>query len=87
MAPHPHLLLDLINACHGWDKDLDWLNSLYLEMIHLEQGFNIRAGFTMQDNRFNEAFTERPLPELGTVFDVPDEELDRILEFVDRLDD
>jgi aldehyde:ferredoxin oxidoreductase len=87
VAPHPNLLLDLINACHGWNKDLDWLNSLYQEMMRLEHGFNVRAGFTRQDNRFNEAFTERPLPELGTVFDVPDEELDRILEFVDRLHD
>ncbi len=83
VAPHPNLILELINACHGWDKDLDWLNSMYLEMMRLEHGFNARAGFTKLDNRFNEAFTERKLPELGTVFDVPDEELDRILEFVE----
>ncbi len=83
MAPHPNLILELINARFGWDKDLDWLNDMYLEMMRLEHGFNARAGFTKLDNRFNEAFTERKLPELGTVFDVPDEELDRILEFVE----
>ncbi|MCF8106703.1 MAG: aldehyde ferredoxin oxidoreductase C-terminal domain-containing protein, partial [Desulfohalobiaceae bacterium] len=55
--------------------------SMYVEMMRLEQAFNARAGFTKLDNRLNEAFTERALPELGTVFDVPDEELDRIVDF------
>ncbi len=84
VAPQPDLVLELINARFGWDKDLDWLNDLYVEMMRLEHTFNARAGFTKLDNRFNEAFTERELPELGTVFDVPDEELDRILDFTDQ---
>ena len=84
LAPHPNLILELINARFGWDKDLDWLNTMYLEMMRLEHDFNARAGFTKLDNRFNEAFTERELPELGTVFDVPDAELDRILKFMEN---
>lgn len=44
MAPNPGLVLDLINARFGWNKDLNWLNSMYLEMMRLEHDFNLRAG-------------------------------------------
>ena len=82
VAPDPNLILELINARFGWDKDLDWLNTIYLQMMQIEHEFNQRAGFTKLDNRFNEAFTQRKLPELGTVFDVPDEEIDRIIDSI-----
>ncbi|MCF8103917.1 MAG: aldehyde ferredoxin oxidoreductase [Desulfohalobiaceae bacterium] len=82
VAPHPDLVLELINARFGWDKDLEWLNNMYQEMMQIEYEFNSRAGFTKFDNRFNEAFTERELPELSTVFDVPDDEIDRICDSI-----
>lgn len=81
IGPYPSLVLDLINSLYGWNLDLDWLDHMATETLRLEQEINKLAGFTKYDNRLSEAFTERPLPNLNTVFDVPDEELDFIVNF------
>jgi aldehyde:ferredoxin oxidoreductase len=80
IGPHPNLVIELINTRHGWQLDLDWLHKMSIETLKMEHEFNRLAGFTNFDDRLPESFTERPLPNLGTVFDVPEEELDRVVD-------
>lgn len=46
--------------------------------LALECAFNRRAGFGPAHNRIPEFMKNEPMPGLDTVFDVPDEELDRL---------
>ena len=73
------IVRDLLNARFGWDMDLAWFERMGLETLKDEYRFNEQAGFTRAHHRLSEAFTERQLPELGTVFDVPDEDIDKLL--------
>jgi aldehyde:ferredoxin oxidoreductase len=45
----------------------------------MERAFNYAAGFTKADDRLPEFMSHEPLPPHNTVWDVPDEELDRVL--------
>jgi aldehyde:ferredoxin oxidoreductase len=81
IGPRFDLLLDLLNARFGWTVDQDWLRKMSLETLKDEYRFNEMAGFTRVHHRLPESFTERPLPDLGTVFDVPEEDLDNLLKF------
>lgn len=74
------ILLDLINARHGWDLDLDWINKVSEETLRDEHRFNELAGFTIENYRMSEAFTERELPNLKTKFDVSVEDLEQVIE-------
>ncbi|MDZ7760519.1 MAG: aldehyde ferredoxin oxidoreductase C-terminal domain-containing protein [Desulfovermiculus sp.] len=78
VGPNPDLVLELINYRFGWKLDLDWLHKMSIETLRMEHLFNQQVGFAT-NNRLPEAFTERPLPNLGTVFDVPDDDLDRVI--------
>jgi aldehyde:ferredoxin oxidoreductase len=51
------------------------------ETITLEREFNRRAGFTALDDRIPEWMHDEPLPLHGTVFDVPNQEIDQICDF------
>jgi aldehyde:ferredoxin oxidoreductase len=74
-------VLDLLNARFGWDLDRSWFEKMRRGTLKDEHRFNELAGFTRVHDRLPECFTERALPELGTVFDVPDEDLDHLLEY------
>jgi len=50
------------------------------QTIRLEREFNRLAGFTRADDRLPEWMTREPVPPTGAVFDVPEEDLDRIFE-------
>jgi aldehyde:ferredoxin oxidoreductase len=71
----------LLRARYGWDVPDDILQVLGKETLRLEREFNRRAGFTAKDDRIPEFMTREPLPPHGSVFDVPEAELDRIFEF------
>lgn len=75
------LIVDLINSRFGWDFDLDWLNQMALQTLKDEYRFNQLAGFSKKHYRLPETFTRRKLPNLDTVFDVSEEDLDKLLEF------
>jgi aldehyde:ferredoxin oxidoreductase len=75
------LVLDLLNARFGWDLDQSWFEKMSVETLKDEHRFNEQAGFTRVHHRLPESFTERPLPELGTVFDVTEEDLDHLLRY------
>jgi aldehyde:ferredoxin oxidoreductase len=73
---------EMVNARYGTDYDVDLLQQLGRETITYEREFNRRAGFTKADDRIPEWMTREPLPPHNTVFDVPDEELDSIFDFI-----
>ncbi len=80
VAAHKQLLLDAINALHGWNYDLDWLDKLCEQMLQDERDFNELAGITNSHHRLPEAFTERKLPGIDTTFDVSEAELRSVFE-------
>jgi len=71
-------VVDLINAHCGtaWSAD-DYLETLGLATLRAERAFNRGAGISDADDRLPDFFKNEPLPPHNTVFDVPDEELDR----------
>jgi aldehyde:ferredoxin oxidoreductase len=74
----------LLAARYGWDDLPDnILAELGKETIKLEREFNHRAGFTAKDDRIPAWMTKEPLPPHNSVFDVPDEELDKIFEEIE----
>jgi transcriptional regulator with XRE-family HTH domain len=56
------------------------LSQLGKQTIKMEREFNRRAGFMEKDDRIPDWMTKEPLPPHNTVFDVTEEELDRIFE-------
>jgi len=76
------VIADLLNARYGWQVGSDILSVLGRETIQVEREFNTRAGFTRADDRLPEWMTREPLPPHNTVFDVPDEELDKIFDWL-----
>ncbi|HHY46280.1 MAG TPA: aldehyde ferredoxin oxidoreductase [Firmicutes bacterium] len=72
------LLADLVSSHLGVPCSADDLLALSRETIMVEREFNRRAGFTKAHDRLPEHFSEEVNPASGTVFDVPEEELDRI---------
>jgi len=49
-----------------------------MNILKNEREFNKRAGFTNKDDRLPEFFYKEPLPPHNSVFDVSDEELDKV---------
>ncbi len=78
-AAAPQTIRDLLNARYGWDVGDDILQELGRETLKLEHEFNRRAGFTPADDRLPEWMCREPLPPTGAVFDVPSEDLDRLV--------
>jgi aldehyde:ferredoxin oxidoreductase len=74
----------LLSARYGWDDLPDnLLAELGKQTIKMEREFNRRAGFTARDDRLPAWMTREPLPPHNSVFDVPEEELDRIFEEIE----
>ena len=76
------LLADLINARYGWADPVDseWLRVLGEDTLKAEHLYNQKAGFSSAHYRMPECFTERILPEVNTVFDVPQSELNLVVD-------
>jgi aldehyde:ferredoxin oxidoreductase len=73
-------ILDMINAQYGveWTKE-DW-NNMGKYVLTIEKEFNRKAGFTKNDDRLPE-FTSEAIPPHDAVWDISDEELDKVLQF------
>ncbi len=79
-----HTIPALLRARYGWDDvPEDVLLRLGEETLRLERAFNRAAGFTPADDRLPEWMTREPLPPHGTVFDVPEEDLDTLFADLD----
>ena len=78
IAKHMNLLVELVNSVHGWELDMDWLDDTALEAIKDEHKFNELAGFCEEDYRMPKAFTERKIESTEQVFDINQDELDKL---------
>jgi len=71
----------LLRARYGWnDLPDNILQALGKETIKMEREFNKRAGFTKEDDRLPKWMTKEAIPENGSVFDVPEDQLDGIFD-------
>ncbi len=73
-------VVDMVNAKYGWSITGDDIFALGRKILKMEKDFNTGAGFTSVHDRLPEFFLEEKLPPHDTVFDIPGEELDRVME-------
>ena len=73
-----YLVRDLINAVNGWSVDERYMLTLGRETILCEREVNRKAGFTKEDDRIPDFMKEEGLSPTGSVFDIPDDELENI---------
>ena len=81
-AAAPESIRDLLNARYDWQVGTDILQVLGREALRLEREFNRQAGFTAADDRLPEFMIHEPLPPHDAVFDVPDEDLDEVFNWL-----
>lgn len=74
-------VVDMINAQYGTNMTQDDVMQLGKSVLRNERLFNTNAGFNNADDRLPEFFEEQIEPH-GAVFDVPNEELDSVYNFV-----
>ncbi len=79
-APHPEVIVKLINSIFDLDKDEEFITELGEKTIKWEKEFNRKAGFDKSDNRIPEYFKKEALPPFNLKWDFEDEELDSIFE-------
>ena len=82
----PETIPALLNARYGWEVPGDILQKLGRETLILERKFNLGAGFGKDDDRLPEWMTREKLPPHNAVFNVPDEDLDKVFDWVDKDD-
>ncbi|WP_243372688.1 aldehyde ferredoxin oxidoreductase C-terminal domain-containing protein [Geotalea sp. SG265] len=73
-------LVDMLNACFGFELTPEWIGGLGVNTLKTERAFNLAAGFTNKDDRLPEFFRE-PLPPHNAVWDFTDEEIDEFWNF------
>jgi len=66
------------NGVLGTNWTMDDVNRIGLEILKMERAFNEAAGFTKAHDRLPEFMKYEPLPPHNVVWDVPDEELDKV---------
>jgi len=71
-------LLDLLNSFYGLKLTGDDVTALGKKILIMERDFNKRAGFTNQQDRLPEFFKKELLPPHNVVFQVTDEDLDKV---------
>jgi aldehyde:ferredoxin oxidoreductase len=71
-------LIDMINAFYGLSLTAEDVAELGKKILKMERDFNARAGFTAAHDRLPRYFYREPLPPHNVVFEVKDEDLDRV---------
>lgn len=71
-------MVESINGFLGTEIDV---NKYGENIVRWEREFNKRAGMTAKDDRLPEFFYKEPLPPHNVVFDVSDEELDKVHQY------
>jgi len=74
-------VIEMLNAQYGIEFTIDDFKALGQHILKAERDFNLRAGFTVKDDRLPEFFYTEELPPHNTVYDVKDDELDKIFIF------
>jgi aldehyde:ferredoxin oxidoreductase len=84
MLDEPEVLqkvLDILSAYRGETWSADDFADLGRKTLQREIEFNRRAGFSAEDDRLPDFCRHEPLAPHDSVFDVPDEELDKVHEY------
>jgi aldehyde:ferredoxin oxidoreductase len=71
-------LIDLLNAFCGLSFTAADFVEYGKRILKIERDFNIRAGFTKEQDRLPKFFKTEPVPPHNVIFDVTDEELDQV---------
>lgn len=74
-------MVQAVGALYGEAPDTEYIMQLGSTVLKAEKQFNTEAGFTKDDDRLPEFFKQEPLLPSGNVFDVPDEDLDKVNNF------
>ncbi len=77
----PEGLAGMVESCAavlGTEWTVDDIGRIGTEVLKAERAFNEAAGFTKAHDRLPEFMKYEPLPPHNTVFDVPDEDLDKV---------
>ena len=75
-------LAESVAGVTGMDISGDDIIPIGKEILKKERMFNEKAGFTSVDDRLPEFMLEEKLPPHDTVWTIPDEELDKVFEWV-----
>lgn len=81
----PMLTVDLINAVYGTDFRESFINELGKEVMRTERAFNEAAGLTKAHDQIPDFFRHEKLPPHNLTFDVPQEEIDRFWEELEKV--
>jgi len=71
-------VVDMVNAHLGADLTIESFQTLGADILKSEHDFNTAAGFTKQHDRLPEFMAEEKLAPHDHVFDIPDEEVDKV---------
>lgn len=74
-------IYEMLNGFYGISMTADDVTEYGKNILRMERDFNTRAGFTKHHDRLPEFFNKVPLAPHNSVFDVPNEELDNVLNF------
>ncbi len=74
-------IVQSISALYGEPLDKDYIKQLGITTLKAERAFNDKAGFIKEDDRLPQFFKEEPLLPSGNVFDVSDDDLDKVNRF------
>lgn len=83
---YPDLLTDLFEAALGWELTFADVRRLGAHVIEMERAFNEKAGVSEVFRPMPEYVREEPLPPNNTVFDIPEEAMQRIWDVPVKLD-
>jgi len=75
-------VVEMVEAKEGVSLGQDGFQEMGKKVLRMEREFNIKAGFGPAHDRLPEFFRLEKLPPHNVVFDVPDQELDRVFDFV-----
>ncbi|TFG07695.1 MAG: aldehyde ferredoxin oxidoreductase [Promethearchaeota archaeon] len=71
-------MVESVNGVLGTNLTVDDVGNIGMSIIKTEMEFNEKAGFTKEHDRLPEFLRKEPLPPSNEVFNVPEEELDKV---------
>jgi len=77
----PELIAAMVAALYGVEWTADDFRDLGKEMLRQERAFNLKAGIGPEADRLPDWMRRDPLSPTNAVFDVPQEEIDRLFNF------
>jgi aldehyde:ferredoxin oxidoreductase len=69
---------EMIAGRYGIETSVADLAAFGAKVLEIERDFNKKAGFTKEDDRLPDFFYKETLEPHGTIWDVPDDELDQV---------